>query len=284
MMKAIISSLFPSSARAIRGSHSLTHVTLRLEPDDDAVNNFHNLLPRLREFVHILPTLMNLQNLHLDLWFAVSQEFKEEMALVLRTLTNLTSFTLKVNEECSDWLRALAPVFTALHCVKLGFDRHRQGECPSIWTPWFRSFLYNTSIQRLDLSCCNMTDAETTAFAEIVPTMTSLKYVNLDYSNKFNSVGAAALLEAVTENESLEDVVLPTDFLDDCIRDVIFYICKLRKIDAPKLLAEAPLSLFSLVLARLDKEKWLNVMYYLVREKCDQLCQARMGKRKREDE
>jgi hypothetical protein len=48
-------------------------------------------------------------------------------------------------------------------------------------------------------------------------------------------------------------------------------------------LADAPLSLFSLILAQLDKEKWLNMMYYLVREKCDQLCQACMGKRNRYD-
>jgi hypothetical protein len=135
------------------------------------------------------------------------------------------------------------------------------------------------------LSDCGLDNADITAFAEIVPTMTSLFYLDV-CSNDFDSTGAGALLEAIKSSESLEEVVLSggQQHVDDSIRDAIFYTCKLREIRHGKLLAEALLSLYALILARLSDESWINVIYYLLRKKRDMLCQARMGKRTRSDD
>jgi molybdenum-dependent DNA-binding transcriptional regulator ModE len=60
--------------------------------------------------------------------------------------------------------------------------------------------------------------------------MTNLIDLNVD-GNEFSSTGGVALLDAIKEHKSLEEVILDRGRgVGDSFRDAIFYTCKLRKI------------------------------------------------------
>jgi hypothetical protein len=80
-----------------------------------------------------------------------------------------------MDDDRSDWLRVLTPVFAVLRWVKLEFPIGDQDECPAFWS---RAFQHNTSILHLDLSWCDLRDAKITTFAGVLPTSHDKSYLS----------------------------------------------------------------------------------------------------------
>jgi hypothetical protein len=183
----------------------------------------------------MLPTLTNIEKLELNMLASVSRDGREEVAAVLQGMANrLSSLAICPTWRHAAWLQVLKPTLHGLQCFKLGFWKVlHTDDCPALWSSAFRD---NTFIRRLELSLCGMSNAEIAAFSRTLPTMRSLQYFDVA-ENRFNSIGAAALLEAVNQSENLEEVFLGrTRFeIRDDIRDAIFYTCKLHKIHHRKL-------------------------------------------------
>jgi hypothetical protein len=132
------------------------------------------------------------------------------------------------------------------------------------------------------------------AFVNVVSTLPNLRSLDLsDLSGAMQlfrwDANRRELLDAVEETHLME-VSLPS--LNHAtsatvkVWDKIYYVCKLRQIQDAKLLALAPLSLWPLIITKLGKGKWLNVLHHLLVEKPEVLLGASLlsAKRKRESD
>lgn len=249
--------------------HLLTHVSVYLFPFTAGWEFI--------DFVRVLPMLERLEHITLEIEDLDDETIQSNTELVqaLESMPHLTSIRL-LHLISRLLLEQLAPIFTRLNSVVINLAAVRNEEFPSTRSSAFRD---NTTIQHLKLWGCGLSNAEITAISTILPTMTNLTHLNVDM-NRFEDEGARMLRDAVLNCQSLTEVVLnePNNsgcneplHIDDNIRDAIFYTCKLRKIDADRIVAEAPLSLYDLIFQRLREDHWHSIIFFLLRARNDVL-------------
>jgi hypothetical protein len=237
---------------------------------------------RIRQFTESASTMTNLKH------FGFIVDGRDDASLghsVLDALVefvrghkSITSFTLDmhgpIGEDTDSRLLTLKPCLGGLEDLTLCIRSSGGQSAVDLSASLVETFRDNTSLRRLDLSRNALTDSEMTALSSVLPSMTRLSSLNVAL-NSFYLDGATSLLAGVQASPNLTDVELQPNCRDLMpIENRIHFCCKLRKIDYPKLLVAAPMSLWPRVFAsKLDQGQWYSIMYSLLLEKNDVLIQ-----------
>jgi hypothetical protein len=286
---------------SLEGNANVQNLELRFLTDDPGA---------ILLFTRVLATMPNVNRVCIYLPYLLYPSIGELMwrRVLIRdvgSLETLTSFALNsFNAKLYNWLPCLAPCMRRMREISL---RSRSLEDLDSASKVQVAFRNSTALEKITLEGVlpkARTDCDGFAvFLNVLSTLPNLRTLDLSsviWDVRWGKRHQCEILELVRVNQNLAVVLLPTigpsartiaavqaiTTVQAKAQDEIYYICKLRQMQENNLLTDAPLSLWPLIIAKLGKGKWFNVVHHLLVEKPEVLLGASRlsAKRKREDE